>query len=171
MKEKIGLIVEIAIVVILLVSCILLYWRTLTLQNDLDSALWDNHSLQITIEDLNSNLEELKEPRFYTIQVNWSVVEESSNHWRIDVQGIVFNAGTDSAITVTACPSFRIYEIIPKEYMGGITPSNFTISDFPDTGIFQGRSSRSFSQSFYSSDSRVWNITAIEITYHYSTTF
>lgn len=169
MKARIGLIMAIAIITVLLISSVLFYWKTLILQNDLNSASATNTSYWNAIQNLTQEKEDLKKPQFFTTQLNWSIVQESETQFRIDVRGTVLNAGVYGATEVVAEPSFRIFGS-NHDYMSGITPENFTISSYLWNGVFEGKTFRDFSQSFYTSNLLVWHITAIDMYYQYSTT-
>lgn len=165
-KAKVGLVVSIAIIVILLISNILLYVKITDLQSDLDYALSTNQDLQDLGESLYQEVESLKRPDFYTVQLEWSVHEESEGQFRIEVEGVVFNAGEYGATFVVAHPSF---ETGPYSYLSGITPENFTISHYLN-GVFEGKTFQEFSQTFHTDNWGVWDITEITIWYEYSTT-
>ena len=166
-KAKIGLVVLVALIVILLISNVLFYVKMTDLQSDLNSALETKVSLQNTVENLQQEIENLKQPDFYTVQLEWSVYEESEGQFRIEVEGVVFNAGEYGATYVVAYPSFKTG---PHSYLFGITPVNFTISHYFVNGAFEGKTFREFSQTFYTDNWGVWDIIETTIMYEYSTT-
>jgi hypothetical protein len=174
MNRRIELLITIVVIAVLSSSCLLFYVRILDLQSNIDS---EDRLLHDTIQNLTQKTEDLSKPEFYTTQLNWTIVQETSNQFRIDIAGTVFNAGVDTASWVVAEPSFRISE---NNFLAGVTPQNFTILGLTRTTDgnnmtvtvidpdFEGRTFRSFSQSFYADNLWVWNITAIELNYQYS---
>jgi len=61
----------------------------------------------------------LKQSDFYAAQLNWSIIEESFGHFRIDVESLVLDAGEYGATYVNAIPSFQT---CPYRYLLGVTP-------------------------------------------------
>lgn len=169
MNRRIELSIIIGLIVVLSISCLLLYLKTLGLQSHLDLVIGEEGILQNSIQDLTQKTEDLKKPQFYTTQLNWSISQEASNEFRIDITGTVFNAGVNAASWVIAEPFFRIFGS-GNQFLGEVTPQNFTVLNGLFDGDFEGKTFRSFAQSFHTNNLYVWNITAIEVTYYYSDT-